>query len=70
MPAQPKCPKCSIAITTIDYSEIPINAGFSGKLRGVAYACPNCHSILGASIDPIALKDETVREVLAALGRK
>jgi hypothetical protein len=66
----PTCPKCNVAITKVASKDIIIDGGFSGKLRGAAYACPNCKSVLSVGIDPFALKDEIVREVLAGLGRK
>jgi hypothetical protein len=36
---------------------------------GVAYCCPNCDVAISLAIDPVALKADTVGEVLRRLGK-
>lgn len=40
---------------------------YGNSYRGVAYLCSSCRAVLSVAIDPVALKADTVREVLAAL---
>lgn len=37
--------------------------------KGVSYLCPNCRSVLSASMDQIALNEDLVQRLLKALGR-
>jgi hypothetical protein len=35
--------------------------------RCVVFQCPKCDAVLGCQVDPIAIKDRIVREVIAAI---
>jgi hypothetical protein len=35
--------------------------------RCVVFQCPKCDTVLGCQVDPIAIKDRIVREVIAAI---
>ena len=37
--------------------------------RCVSYCCPYCNTVLGVQIDPVALKADTINELVAALRR-
>lgn len=67
-----KCPGCKKLIQTVKMEGITIepSLGFTApSYHGVSYLCPYCNVILGVSIDPIAVKTDTVRDVLSGLGR-
>jgi len=63
------CPKCSSAVLSVNLREVPINA-IGHQWVGVCYSCPSCATVLGVSIDPIALKSDIVDEILTTLGRR
>lgn len=64
---QGKCPKCGATVASVDIESVTVRLGFQPKWHGVNYCCPGCHSVLGVSIDPIALKTDIVGEVIEAL---
>jgi phage FluMu protein Com len=61
-----KCPKCENIVSSVVIDDVNVNAG-TKSWRGITYQCPSCRTILGVGIDPIALKADTVREVLLGL---
>jgi hypothetical protein len=48
-----------------------INAGqlFGNQWRAIAYCCPKCQTAISVQIDPVALKTDTVNEILRQLGK-
>jgi uncharacterized protein with PIN domain len=64
-----KCPKCDRLLTNVLVEEIKVNVGFSPTWRGASFVCPYCHAILSVGIDPIALQEDIVKEVLQGLGK-
>src|SRR5258706_12456637 len=64
-----KCPKCDRSLVHLKLATPEIRDRTT-KWLGVAYLCPYCNSILGAGIDPVALKTDTVQEVLKALRKE
>lgn len=65
-----KCPKCENVPLTVTLQEAKIKQpGASTTWAGVLYVCPNlqCQTILGVGIDPVALKADTVHEVVQQL---
>lgn len=53
-----QCPKCDASLSYVDLEDMTIKAK-PQSWNGVAYVCPYCNAV-----DPIALKDDTVREIL------
>ncbi len=64
-----KCPKCEQSISSVTLEHIDIAQGFNPTWHGVSYSCPSCRTILGVGIDPVALKTDTVKDVLHGLGK-
>lgn len=64
-----KCPGCGKSLTSVEIKPIDISQGFQAKWNGVSYQCPNlhCQTILSVGMDPIALKTDTVNEVVKTL---
>lgn len=63
-----KCPKCSHHVGYVVTSDVIVKGGIGAPdWRGIGYACPQCDSILSISIDPVALKTDTVNAVVSAL---
>lgn len=61
-----KCPKCEKAITSVRIEDLTVKSGMR-EFRGVAYACPHCASAISVSIDPVALKTDTVKETVRGI---
>ena len=61
-----KCPKCEkfVSKAKVEYLEI---TGVGKTYNGISIVCPFCTTILGADIDPIALKTDIIQGVLKAL---
>lgn len=64
-----KCPKCDARLNKVDveYTEV---RGYRKAYKGINYVCPYCSVVLSVSIDPLAVKNEIVSEVLKALGKR
>lgn len=56
------CPGCGSIVPHADLERIAINDP-PKTWKGVSYLCPNCRTVLGIGIDPLALKEDTVRAV-------
>lgn len=66
-----KCPGCKEVIRELAIDSILASEGpFQPKWKAATYCCPNCKTVLGAGLDPLALKTDTIDEILQALGRK
>lgn len=65
-----KCPGCS-QVPTFGITVQPLNVRTvtGNTWNGVIYVCPNtkCQSILGAGIDPVSLKTDTINGVVKKL---
>jgi len=60
------CPKCEDPVTVLSIH--PMTAMAVGTtFKAVCYVCPSCDAVLGAGLDPIALKMDVVLEVLEGL---
>jgi len=62
------CPKCEKPVTSVTIDSVDVATG-TRTYKGVSYTCPSCHCVLSVAIDPVALKADTVSEILKALGR-
>ncbi|MBU1894525.1 MAG: hypothetical protein KJ983_01750 [Candidatus Omnitrophica bacterium] len=62
-----KCPKCEKVVYSLNLTEVEAGVFFGTKWRAVTYNCPHCSTILGSQIDPIAIKTDTVNEILNGL---
>lgn len=58
-----KCPKCERLLTNVKIEHLDISEGFSPKWHGASLICPFCSTILGVSIDPIAIKIDIVNAI-------
>jgi hypothetical protein len=63
-----KCPKCGNLVSSLNGESVDINAG-KRSWKGATFSCPSCNAVLGAGIDPIALKDSIVEEVTQELAK-
>jgi hypothetical protein len=66
-----KCPHCKTLLLRVELEDMAVASG-PGKTtwNGISYVCPSCRTILGVSIDPVALKTELADEILRALDRR
>jgi len=63
-----KCPKCEKKLSWVKVEAIDAKTDVA-SYKGVSYLCPSCNSVLSASLDPLAVKADIVKEVVAALRR-
>jgi transcription elongation factor Elf1 len=63
-----RCPKCEKLLSSITLETISIKAKGT-SWHGCAYCCPYCDAAISIAIDPVALKSDTVGEVLRGLGK-
>ncbi|HGM6772794.1 TPA: hypothetical protein ACKQAW_003389 [Stenotrophomonas maltophilia] len=61
------CPYCKNSFDTVRMA--PLTATYPGAKSRVAlsYNCPSCDASLGIEMDPLAVKTETVAQVIEAL---
>jgi hypothetical protein len=57
-----KRPKCASVITSATINDVDI-----ANWRGISYCCPYCSTILSVSIDPVALKTDTIAAIAREL---
>jgi hypothetical protein len=67
IPSNAKCPKCQVVLTGVNAGHLPINVLFGKSYNGLAYACPSCQTLIGVEMDPIALKNDIVDELVRRL---
>ena len=60
-----KCPGCKKTVSTVTLERVEISEGIGGpKWHGVNLCCPLCRTILGASLDPVALQTDLVNSIV------
>lgn len=57
-----KCPKCESSITSVKIDGVTAKSG-SLSWKAITYLCPYCSTILSVQIDPIAVKNDIVKEL-------
>jgi hypothetical protein len=62
-----KCPKCESTITRAEIEHLDVTENFQSRWHGISLVCPSCHTVLGAAIDPVALKNDIVELVVSKL---
>lgn len=66
MIANPTCPKCGVRVTDVDATAL--DAHIAGKrLLSVAFSCRACGVVLGVTVDPLAIKADTVTDIVTAI---
>jgi len=65
----PKCPKCDDTFHRLNMQEVDLVAFGAPTRIGLVLCCPSCDVALSASIDPLALKADTVNDVVRRLAR-
>jgi hypothetical protein len=63
------CPSCQAPIREVRLEAINVQAA-AAQWVGVSYLCPYCSVVLGAGIDPIAIKTDIVEEIVRQLRRR
>ncbi|MCI0426915.1 MAG: hypothetical protein L0Z46_02720 [Nitrospiraceae bacterium] len=62
-----KCPYCDKVLQDVTLEHIMIKKDFEPKWHGASLVCPWCRKILNVSLDPVALKNDLVDEMLKHL---
>ena len=66
-----KCPKCDKSVFTANVYAVDARRGPSQMpLQAVSLNCPNCHAVLGITIDPLVIKSEAVAEVVKEIRKQ
>ncbi len=63
------CPKCEAMLSAVHAEPVAVNAK-SSSWHGVGYVCASCDSILSVGVDPIALRNDLLDELLKGLDKK
>ena len=63
------CPKCDAVFNRVTITNVSAGAFMSTTWNAISYDCPFCSVSLGVSIDPVALKTDTISGVVKALGK-
>lgn len=58
MPLYGKCPKCEQSVSRLDISTPDAHNAAGKTFNAVTYLCPNCQTVLGASLDPVAVAND------------
>lgn len=67
----PICPKCGVGVSAVTVTPVEGRVPDpTQRLATLVFTCPACGVVLGVTADPIAVKAETIAELLAALRRK
>lgn len=64
-----KCPHCNQVLQKVRFEHLPIHQHDEKKWIGASLVCPFCQSILNVSVDPIALRNDIVNQVVDHLKR-
>lgn len=64
-----KCPKCEKILSYVSIDGIDAKNS-RASWKAISYNCPYCNTMLSVAIDPVALKTDTVNEILKALGKR
>jgi hypothetical protein len=64
-----KCQYCGKGFTHVRLEATRVQNAKGGEWNGVIYYCPSCRAVLSVGIDPVALKNDTVQEILRELGK-
>lgn len=64
-----KCPHCERTVASAEVETMTIKAGAQASYKGVTYLCPHCRSVLGVSMDQIALNEDLKTRLMKAMGR-
>jgi hypothetical protein len=64
------CPKCERTPPHIEVEPTTIENLTGESWTGISYLCSLCRTILGIQIDPVALHNDTVNQILAAFGKE
>lgn len=65
-----RCPKCEKVMANVTLQHVVLKVPLGREYHGVSYQCPLCQTVLSIGLDPLALKTDTVNDVLRALGKK
>jgi|APEBP8051073178_1049388.scaffolds.fasta_scaffold09880_4 hypothetical protein len=55
-----KCPKCEAILSSVKIETLDVGPK---RLRGVAYCCTSCSTVLSVELDPLALQHETIKAI-------
>lgn len=64
MMATGKCPKCEKAVHQLRMEGVDaIQAFGTTGFNAITLQCPSCHTVLGAQLDPIAIRTDIINSL-------
>jgi hypothetical protein len=64
------CPKCTAVITRVTATPLDAHLPDQAVLRSVAFSCPACGVVLGVTVDPLAIKMDTITDIAELLRKR
>lgn len=58
-----KCPHCESLVTKVRVNAVPGSLNARDTFHCVTYACNSCNTVLGAQIDPVAIKNDILNKL-------
>lgn len=55
-----RCPRCDKPITPVSIQAVEGTAPVGTRFRCIALDCPHCGAVLGAQLDPLAIRNDIV----------
>jgi hypothetical protein len=66
-----KCPYCSKTVANLVIHRVQAKVYLKPpKFDAAIYVCPNCDTVLGCEVDPITLRDDIIKGVVAELKKQ
>ncbi len=62
-----KCPKCDAPVTEVNVSELTIHSA-QRSVKGMAFNCGTCNTVLGVTIDPSLMRNQIAAAVKQLMG--
>jgi hypothetical protein len=59
-----KCPKCEGRIAALKVESLHAVVSSTEHYKALTMLCPHCYAVLGAALDPLALMNDTVAQIV------
>jgi hypothetical protein len=64
------CPKCGKPVLMAGVAGVQVLGQDGNQWNGVKFYCMSCQTILSIGVDPVALKNDIVNELIEALRKR
>jgi hypothetical protein len=63
------CPQCQLTVDRVKTESMPVYDASTIRWKGVAFLCPNCHTILGTSFLPEEIISKEERSAMLNMSK-